>query len=223
MNEEIIQFLTELRENNNRIWFQENKARYDRLREAFIDEVQELINRIALFDPEIKNVEAKGCLFRIYRDIRFSPNKTPYKNHFAAYIALGGHASMRGGYYLHLEPGHCMLSGGVWCPPPKLLKMLRRDIFDHIDEFVSILEDPIFRATYPALDGETLKRMPVGYPADFAHGEILRHKDFCVCAEKPDSFFTQPDWMEKTVADFQLLLPFNRFLNYTVDEFLGRI
>ena len=65
--------------------------------------------------------------------------------------------------------------------------------------------------------------MPVGYPADFAYGEILRHKDFCVCSEKPDNFFTQPDWMEKTVADFQLLLPFNRFLNYTVDEFLGRI
>lgn len=223
MNEEIIRFLTELRKNNNRIWFQENKARYDRLHDAFIDDVQKLINRIALFDPEVKNVEAKSCLFRIYRDIRFSPDKTPYKSHFAAYIALGGRASERGGYYIHLEPGHCMLSGGVWCPPPQLLKMLRRDIYDHIDEFVAILEDPVFRATYPILEGETLKRMPVGYPADFAYGEILRHKDFCVCSEKPDSFFTQPDWMEKTVADFQLLLPFNRFLNYTVDEFLGRI
>lgn len=110
MNEEIIRFLTELRENNNRIWFQENKARYDRLHDAFIDDVQKLINRIALFDPEVKNVEAKSCLFRIYRDIRFSPDKTPYKSHFAAYIALGGRASERGGYYIHLEPGHCMLS-----------------------------------------------------------------------------------------------------------------
>lgn len=81
MNAEIIQFLTELRQNNNREWFQANKSRYDSLRKGFIDEVQQLIDRIALFDPEIAGLEAKDCLFRIYRDIRFSPDKTPYKIH----------------------------------------------------------------------------------------------------------------------------------------------
>jgi uncharacterized protein (TIGR02453 family) len=99
MNAEIIQFLTELRQNNNREWFQANKSRYDSLRKGFIDEVQQLIDRIALFDPEIAGLEAKDCLFRIYRDIRFSPDKTPYKIHFAAYMAsCGGRDSRDRGY-----------------------------------------------------------------------------------------------------------------------------
>lgn len=87
MNEQIIEFLTELRSHNNREWFQDNKNRYDALRKGFIDEVQDLIGRISLFDPEVAGLEAKDCLFRIYRDIRFSPDKTPYKCHFAAYTS----------------------------------------------------------------------------------------------------------------------------------------
>ena len=223
-NAQIIQFLKELSLHNNREWFQENKARYDVLRNAFIDEVQQLINRITLFDPEIAGLEAKDCLFRIYRDIRFSPNKTPYKTHFAAYIAsCGGRGSERGGYYIHLEPGNCLLSGGVWCPPPALLKKLRQDSYDHIEEFVGILEEPSFKAMYPVMEGEVLKRMPVGYPSDFKYGEILRHKDFSVASYKPDEFFFAPDWLDQSVACFEKLQPFNRFLNYTVDEYLGRI
>lgn len=94
MNAEIIQFLTELRQNNNREWFQANKSRYDSLRKGFIDEVQQLIDRIALFDPEIAGLEAKDCLFRIYRDIRFSPDKTPYKIHFAPiWLPVGDEAA----------------------------------------------------------------------------------------------------------------------------------
>lgn len=223
MNAQVIEFLKELRQNNNREWFHANKDRFDALRIAFIDDVQLLINRIALFDPEVVGIEAKDCFFRIYRDIRFSPDKTPYKIHFAAYIAQGGRASERGGYYIHLEPGNCLLSGGVWCPPPPLLKKLRQDIYDHIDEFTAILEEPSFKAIYPAMEGETLKRMPAGYPADFKYGEIIRHKDFSVASYKPDEFFTQENWLEQSAACFEKLLPFNRFLNYTVDEHLGRI
>lgn len=223
MNKEIIRFLKELGQNNNREWFQANKNRYDALRLAFIDEVQQLINRIGLFDPEVAGLDAKDCLFRIYRDIRFSPDKTPYKTHFAAYIAsCGGRGSERGGYYIHLEPGNCLLSGGVWCPPPALLKKLRQDIYDHIDEFVAILEDPEFKKTFPVMEGEMLKRMPAGYPSDFKYDEILRHKDFSVAAYKPDEFFYAPDWLERSADCFKLLMPFNRFLNYTVDEYLGK-
>lgn len=223
MNEQIIEYLKELRRHNDREWFMANKGRYDALRQAFVEEVQELIDRVALFDPEIAGLEAKNCLFRIYRDIRFSPDKTPYKTHFAAYIAQGGRASEKGGYYIHLEPGRCLLSGGVWCPPSPLLKKLRKDIYDQIEEFVAILEEPAFKATYPALDGETLKRMPAGFPMDSPYGDILKHKDFCVVSYKPDAFFFAEDWIERTVADFKLLYPFNRFLNYTVDEYLGRV
>lgn len=223
MNAEIIQFLRELRENNNRPWFQENKARYDVLRAAFVDEVQELIRGISLFDPEIAGVEAKDCLFRIYRDTRFSPDKTPYKTYMSAFIAQGGRKSERGGYYIHLEPDNSILSGGVWCPDPKLLKKLRQDIYDHIEEFVAIIEAPDFKAIYPELEGDVLKRMPAGYPADSPYGYILKHKDFSVICNKPDDFFNQGDWIEASIGCFEKLLPFNRFLNYTVDEYLGRI
>ena len=223
MNTEILQFLEELKQNNNRAWFQDNKERYDALRQGFIDEVQELIGRISLFDPEVAGLEAKDCLFRIYRDIRFSPDKTPYKIHFAAYIAQGGRSSERSGYYIHLEPGNCMLSGGVWCPPPALLKKLRQDIYDHIEEFAAILEDSVFKTTFPVLEGEMLKRMPAGYPADSPYDYILKHKDFSVVAVKPDSFFCKKGWIEQAVDCYKLLLPFNRFLNYTVDDYQGRI
>lgn len=221
MNEQILQFLRELSANNNRPWFQENKKRYDALRDAFIGIVQELINRISLFDPDVAGLEAKDCLYRIYRDVRFSPNKQPYKNHFAAYMAKGGRKSLYGGYYLHLEPGNCLLSGGIWMPESKLLKQLRKDIYDQIEDFTGILENPSFKNIYPGLEGESLSRMPVGFPADFPYGDILKHKDFTVVSYKPDDFFLQRDWLDKSVADFELLLPFNRFLNYTVDEYLG--
>lgn len=220
---EMLSFLKELQKNNNRAWFQENKGRYDVLRQLFADDVQSLISRIALFDPEVAGLEAKDCLFRIYRDIRFSPNKLPYKNHFAAYIARGGRSSERGGYYIHIEPGNCMLSGGIWCPQPKLLKLLRQDIYDHMDEFVAILEDPSFKASFPELEGEVLKRMPVGFPSDIPYGDILKHKDFCVASVKPDSFFTENTWLEASVSEFQKLLPLNRFLNYTIDEYYGKL
>ncbi|MDH6306780.1 uncharacterized protein (TIGR02453 family) [Parabacteroides sp. PF5-5] len=221
MIEQIIEFLKELQANNDRVWFKNNKERYDALREGYLEIVQQLINRIALFDPEVAGLEAKDCLFRIYRDIRFSPNKQPYKNHFGAYMARGGRSSIRSGYYLHIEPGNCLLSGGLWMPEPKLLKMVRQDIYDQMDEFVEILEDPSFKAVYPQLEGDTLKRNPAGYPADFPHSDIIRHKDFSVSAKKPDSYFSRKDWLDEAAADFEKLFPFNRFLNYSVDEFLG--
>ena len=190
MNKELFQFLSELRLHNNREWFQANKPRYDLLHRQFIEVVQELINRMTLFEPELAGLTPKDCIFRIYRDIRFSPDKTPYKTHFGAYIAAyGGRKSEYAGYYLHLEPGASMLAGGVWCPPPALLKLFRKD---------------------------------EGYPSDCPHGELLRRKDFSVVSHKPDDFFLSPDWLDHVVEDFKLLYPFNRFLNYTVNEFYGK-
>ncbi|MDR1343861.1 MAG: DUF2461 domain-containing protein [Tannerellaceae bacterium] len=222
MVSQILKFLKELERNNNREWFQANKERYDFLHKGYVDIVQQMINNIALFDPEIAGVGVKECLFRIYRDIRFSPNKLPYKTHFGAYIAAhGGRNSERSGYYLHLEPDNCFLSGGIWMPQPKLLKKLRKDIYDQIDEFVDILENPAFKAIYPSLEGEMLKRMPAGFPSDFEHEDIIRHKDFCVVANMPERFFLTADWIERAADCYKILLPFTRFLNYSVDEYAG--
>ena len=201
MNAEIIRFLDDLRRNNNTVWFHENRERYDKLRCAFINEVQELIERISVFDPDIRGLDARKCLFRINRDIRFSLDKSPY----------------------NLEPEYCVLSGGIWYPKPEILKVLRREIYNNIDEFVSIIEEPSFKALYPSLEGDMLKRIPAGFPSDSPYGHILRHKDFSVIGIKPDSFFSQPDWMEETIDCFRKLLPFNRFLNEIVDEYMGNL
>lgn len=220
---ELFRFLRELEANNNRPWFQDNKGRYEVIKKEFEGVVQELINRISLFDPDIAGLEAKDCLYRIYRDVRFSPNKMPYKTHIGAYMTKGGRKSEYAGYYFHLEPDNSLLSGGIYMPDPKLLKMLRKDIYDHIEEFEGILNDPAFKKVFPSLDGEMLKRMPAGYPVDSPYGHILKHKDFSVYAPKTDSFFSKEGWMDEAIEDYKQLHIFNRFLNYTVDEYLGRV
>ena len=121
--EDIINFLKELNENNNREWFAQNKSRYEKVKSKFEEISRLLISEISVFDNDIKNVDVKDCVFRIYRDIRFSTDKTPYKTHFGVYIAsAGGRKSQRGGYYLHLDPAGCFIAVGVWCPPPTYSK-----------------------------------------------------------------------------------------------------
>ena len=223
MSTELFEFLTELKNNNNREWFKAHKKQYDRLYAWFIKEVQEVIERIAVFDPEVAGLEAKGCIYRIYRDIRFSLDKTPYKTHFGAYITgVSDRTSCYAGYYIHLEPEGSFLSGGAWNPPPPLLKKLRKDIYDNIDEFLGIIENKEFKALYPELEGGMLKRIPPEFPADSPYAEILKHKDFVVSARKPDAFFGTDNWKDVVIEDFKRLYPFNRFLNYTIREFLGR-
>lgn len=225
MVKDIIHYLENLQKNNNRPWFMEHKAEYDKLRVEFEQDVNTLIQRISLFDPEIIGMEPKDCIYRIYRDIRFSADKTPYKNYFSAYICLGGRKSERAGYYIHLQPDNCMLSGGVWCPAPRLLKMLRQAVFDHIEEFTEILEAPDLRAAFPEMQGEVLQRLPQPFQGakDFPRPDLLKRKDYVVMGIKPLSFFDQPDWIGAVARQFEKMMVFNRFLNYTVDEYLGRV
>ena len=224
MNTELFDFLRELKDNNNREWFKNNKKRYDRLHAQHIKEVQELIEMIALFDPEIAGLDAKNCIYRIYRDIRFSHDKTPYKTHFGAYMTgHGGRTGFYAGYYLHLEPDNSFLSGGCWQPPPALLKKLRQDIYHNMDEFLEILENKDFKNTYSELEGEQLKRIPEGFSVDSPYANILKHKDFVVSTSKSDVFFNIHNWKDFVIEDFKKLYPFNRFLNYTIKEYLETV
>lgn len=222
MNKELYTFLSELQTNNQREWFKENKDRYDVLRKGFEKDIQLIIDQVASFDPEIAGLQAKECLFRIYRDIRFSPNKTPYKTHFSAYIARGGRKSERSGYYIHIEPGNSLVSGGIWQPETAILKKIRQDIYENIDEFNEILEESVFKAIYPGLVGQKLKRMPAGFPTDFSY-EYLKHKDFCIDHQVEDSFFYAEDWLAQTTHLLRIQYPLHRFLNYSVDEYRGVI
>ena len=220
---ELFKFLKELRANNDREWFKANKKRYDILHKAHVGIVQQLIDRIAAFDPEIAGLDAKSCIYRIYRDIRFSNDKTPFKTFIGAYMTgYGGRTSSYGGYYLHIEPDNAFVSGGVWQPEPKLLKQLRRDIYNNIEEFTGILENEKFRQSFGELEGESLQRMPDGFPKDCPYESILKKKSFIVSGIKTEEFFYSENWTDEVIEDFRLLYPFNRFLNYTVSEFFGK-
>jgi uncharacterized protein (TIGR02453 family) len=218
------EFLSELKENNNREWFHANKSRYDELHKEFIAVVKQLVDRISVFDREMAGLDAKSCIFRIYRDVRFSGDKSPYKTHFGAFMAgKGGKTSFYGGYYFHIEPGNSILCGGSWHPAPQILKQLRRDIYDNMDEFVAIMEDKKFKKLYGGLDGESLKKIPEGFPKDLPekYADILKHKNFVVYCDKPDSFFDAKDWPDKAAEDYKVLYPFNKFLNYTIEALYG--
>ena len=178
------------------------------------------MRQTAVWDEEVKNLKAKDCVYRIYRDIRFSPDKRPYKDHFAAYICgWRGRNSGRCGYYIHLQPGCCMLGGGCYCPEPALLKRIRQDIYENIEEFTSIIREPEFIAEFPELDtDDKLKKVPAPFPADFPEADLLKHKHYDVMSVKPEAWFESDDLLQKVDAVFRKMYKFNRFFNYTIDN-----
>lgn len=217
---ELLAFLRELKEHNDREWFAGHKPRYQELKEGFEELVNQLIGKIAVWDEEVANLKAKDCVYRIYRDVRFSPDKSPYKTHFAAYICgFRGKNSGRCGYYFHLEPGNCLLGGGCYCPEPALLKRLRQDIYDNMEEFTSIVRDPEFVAEFKEIDTDgKLKKVPAPFPADFPEAELLKYKNYDVMSVKPDKWFECEKVLEKAEEVFKKMYKYNRFLNYTIDN-----
>ncbi len=213
----VFRFLEELRENNNREWFNAHKDWYLSVKVEHENFINQLISALAVVEPEVDGLTAKDCIFRIYRDVRFSLDKSPYKTHIGSYMVRGGKKSPRAGYYVHIEPGGCLFAGGIWCPEPSLLKALRKDVYDNIEEFTGIIRKPEFQKQY-VLDGEKLKKVPAPFPSDFPEGELLKYKSYTVLNVVPDSFFEGRDVIERCVERLLLIQPFNRFLNYTVEE-----
>ncbi len=215
----IFQFLKELSVNNNREWFNEHKDDYLKAQFEFENLLTVIINQIALFDEDIKGVQAKDCTYRIYRDTRFSPDKTPYKIHFGGYINAKGKKSEHCGYYVHLQLGNCLLAGGSLCPPPNILKALRQSVYDNIDEYLSIVEDPAFKKHFPVIGENFLKTAPKGFPKDFKYIDYLKCKEFICSCQVPDEFFLDKNMLANVSDIFMQLKRFSDFTNYTIDEF----
>jgi uncharacterized protein (TIGR02453 family) len=220
----ILRFLSELKVNNNREWFAANKEWYDQVRTGFEKMSKELITQISSFDEAIKHVEVKECIFRIYRDTRFSKDKTPYKTHFGIYIAsAGGRKSQHAGYYLHLDPTGCFISTGVWCPDPAILKALRQSVYDNIDELNEIRSNPKFSQYFnDFFEEDKLKTVPRGFPKDFPDAELLKLKHYLVDYQLDQNILHDPDFVVKVSNIAKCAYPFNRFLNYTVDEMVKK-
>ncbi|MBE6292422.1 MAG: DUF2461 domain-containing protein [Bacteroidales bacterium] len=218
--EEVIAFLKDLRCNNNREWFTANKSRYIAAQERFNAIVDELIREISLFDDSVIGLTARDCTYRIYRDVRFSADKSPYKTHMGAFICPGGRKSGNSGYYFHIGTGgegypyaH-MLAAGDYCCDSKVLQILREDIVNGDGDF-----DRIVRAAAPmfVLDREgSLKRNPKGFEREELYADYLRLKAFCLVHIPTDEFVCADKLPHRVASLFSLTKPFLFYLNRAI-------
>lgn len=148
-SEKVFDFLAQIAEHNDRDWFKSHRSLYDTATEAFNEIVEGLIARISEFEPEVGRLSPHDCTYRIYRDVRFSNDKRPYKLHMGAYINSHGKKSMHGGYYIHFQPGNCFAAGGCYCLDNKTLKAIRESIVDNLDEFRNIVEKKRIQKPFP--------------------------------------------------------------------------
>ncbi|MCH5221924.1 MAG: DUF2461 domain-containing protein [Muribaculaceae bacterium] len=215
---DLYNFLDQLAENNNREWFAAHKAEYERLRAIWISDLQKLIDCMAIYDRSLAHVEAKDCLYRIYRDTRFSPDKTPYKTYFSALITPTGRHSDRAGYYIHVGHEESVIYAGYWCSDNKILKKLRKAIIDNVEEFRQITETPDILKYFPHWYGPQLKTAPSGYARNHPDIDLLRLTQYGKEMTLPRKFFTTAGWQQKVAERLELLKPLIDFLNYSIDE-----
>lgn len=211
-------FLKALKENNNREWFNANKASYEQAKENIENFIQALINNLATFDPHIENsIQAKQCLFRIYRDVRFSKDKSPYKAWFAAGISLDGRKLDGPEYYVHLEPGNSFVAVGYWRPKKEHLELIRQEI----DYNFAGLEKALAEGNWTTDDlskEDQLKRPPAGYTEDHEAIEILKLKSFILYKPLEDEQILKAFALEDITKLFQRTLSFKIFIHEAIEN-----
>lgn len=215
---QVMQFLQDLSENNNREWFQENKTRYDESRKKALFLTEVVINEIRKFDPEIPLLYPKDCLFRIFRDVRFSHDKRPYKTNFGSFMAKGGRKSVYAGYYFHIDPTGSFAGGGIYMPDAEPLKAIREYIAENGEEFLSLINNKNFKKIYPEMMDDKLKTAPKGFSPDHEFIGLLRYKSFAFMRPFSQSEVLAGNYIEKLVESFKILQPVNGFLNEALEN-----
>jgi uncharacterized protein (TIGR02453 family) len=208
-------FLSELARNNNRDWFKTNELPYREAKGNFESFIQDVINEIIVFDPIMKGIEVKNCVFRINRDIRFSNDKSPYKTNFGAFIVRGGkkNGDKFAGYYIHLEPGKSFIAGGAYVPPAPWLNAIREKIDQESETFLKILKQKDFVKYFGEISGEKLKNPPRGFTSDNPNIEYLKLKSFLAMNEVTDKTVLSTDYLAHVVTVLKTMKPLNDFLN----------
>lgn len=212
-----LKFLTDLSRNNNKEWFDANKGRYLDAKSKIEALTADVLAGIRSFDDTIGPLSPKDCTYRIYRDQRFSKDKTPYKTHMGVYINKGGKKSGYSGYYFHLGAksyGNMVAVGDIWCPP-EVLKVIREDIMLGGGDFRKILSEVDPRLVLD-MDG-ALKRVPAGFPKDTPDSDFYRVKAFCLYYAPDDKFFTDKDLASRLVDVFHSAKPFLDYINRAID------
>lgn len=218
INPETLNFLSTLEINNNREWFNENKQLYLQAKENVENVVNEIISGVSEFDESVERLEAKNCIFRIYKDTRFSKDKTPYKTNIGASLVEKGPKTLNhAGYYVHLEPGKSFLAGGVYMTESKNLKAIRERISSEGDNFLKILNKKSFKDNLE-LRGDRLVKVPQGFDKENPMGDYLKFKQFTVFHSLSDEDVLNKDFVKNTVKIFKEIYPFNQFLNDAISR-----
>lgn len=211
-----LKFLRLLKKNNNKAWFEAHRKEYEIAKNEFENFIQSILDKHSKNDPDLKDLTAKKCLFRINRDVRFSKDKSPYKTNFGASMDKGGKKSGLAGYYFHLQPGKSFLGGGLWMPQPDSIKKVRQEIDYCLDEFKKIITSKKFKTIYPDLytgEGIQLSKLPHGFEKDNPAAPYLKFKSWLMISDFSDEDITSKNLLKKTVDAFSILQPFIKFLN----------
>jgi len=212
LSPDLFSFLSELKENNHKPWFDVNNARYQGLKKNFIAYLEELIEQIVVFDNDIQGTNPSKTLFRINRDVRFSKDKSPYKTNFGADISKGGKGSWFPGYYVHIEPQKSILAGGAYMPESEQIKKIRNYIDYTGEELLKITQAEDFVKYFGELRGERLKTVPKGFDKEHPQLHFLAMKGWYVFHNVEDTQVLAEDFATYSAKVFAALQPLNQFL-----------
>ena len=211
-----IEFLKELKSNNSKSWFDQNRKRYDIMKSDYISLAGRILEQMKDIDPSLDMVTAKDCIFRINRDVRFSADKSPYKTNLGIALHPGGKKFNLAAYYLHIEPGQSFIGGGLWMPEAPLLSKVRKEIHYFYHDLVDILNNPLYKKSFGSLDvedGQKLTRPPKGYEAEDPAIEFLKLKSFTASTPLPDEMLTSDKLVGHIIDTFTILKPLIGFIN----------
>lgn len=219
INKSTLKFLSDLKKNNNREWFADHKNEYDAAKENVVSLVEEVLKHLSKTIPAFKEVNASKSIMRIYRDVRFSKNKDPYKLNFGIPLSTKAKGVDAPGFYLHIQPGECFVGGGYWMPQADALKMIRQEIDYNAAEFKKIINSKSFKKYFDGLSEEDkLKTAPKDYPKDHPEIEFLKLKSFTVYHSISDAEI-QDKAVAKKIADVIIAMqPFVSFLESAIEK-----
>lgn len=214
----LLQFLTQLQQNNNKAWMDAHRTEYQAVRQTLIAITEQLIQRMGKLDPSLASLKPTDCIYRINRDIRFSKDKSPYTDNVSLYIGQGGKKLTYAGYYLRLQPNNqSCIAGGLYQPMPEILKKVRQEIDYNGGDLEAIVSIKKFKDLFGGLQGEKLQRPPKGYDENNPYIEWLKMKSFLAMHPLTDAAVLQPNLVDEVMQAFQALLPFNQFFNRVMD------
>lgn len=219
--QKVYSFLRDLRENNNREWFAASKSRYVEVKKIVDDVAETMIAAVAAVDADAARLTPADCTYRIYRDTRFSADKTPYKTHIGVFVnPPTGKKGITCGYYLHIEPDNTLFAAGTIGHPSDVLKAIRQSVYDEIEEYRSIVEDPEFRRLFPVVGDSPLKTTPKGFPKDWEHIEYLKPRNFIAEGPIEETLICRGDLVQILDPYIRQAFRFNRFMNFTIEDFI---